>query len=115
MDVDGGTVVVQPVARDGGTAVVTVRVPDEVLHAGVLRTWLVLGGLGLVLFTLALLVADRLARSLTRPVSELAATAPARRAAAGLELDARSTPPAPVTSARSGRRSTGWPAGSASC
>ncbi len=92
VDVDGGTVVVQPVARDGGTAVVTVRVPDEVLHAGVLRTWLVLGGLGLVLFTLALLVADRLARSLTRPVSELAATAD--RLGRG-ELDARVDPAGP--------------------
>jgi signal transduction histidine kinase len=92
VDVDGGTVVVQPVARDGGTAVVTVRVPDAVLRAGVLRTWLVLGGLGVVLFTLALLVADRLARSLTRPVSELAATAD--RLGRG-ELDARVDPAGP--------------------
>jgi len=93
VDVAGGAVVVQPVARDGGTAVVTVRVPDAVLRAGVLRTWLVLGGLGVVLFTLALLVADRLARSLTRPVSELAATAD--RLGHG-ELDARVDPAGPA-------------------
>ncbi|MCO7218657.1 HAMP domain-containing sensor histidine kinase [Klenkia sp. PcliD-1-E] len=93
VDVDGGTVVVQPVARGGGTAVVTVRVPDDVLRAGVLRTWLVLGGLGVVLFTLALLVADRLAHSLTRPVSELAATAD--RLGRG-ELDARVEPAGPA-------------------
>ncbi|SDG34336.1 sensor histidine kinase [Klenkia brasiliensis] len=92
VDVAGGTVVVQPVARDGGTAVVTVLVPDDVADAGVLRTWLVLGGLGAVLFTLALLVADRLARSLTRPVSELAATAD--RLGRG-ELDARVEPAGP--------------------
>lgn len=92
VEVDGGTVVVQPVARDGGTAVVTVLVPDAVQRAGVLRTWLVLGGLGVVLFTLALLVADRLARSLTRPVSELAATAD--RLGRG-ELGARVDPAGP--------------------
>ncbi|SCX56618.1 Signal transduction histidine kinase [Klenkia marina] len=93
VDVAGGTVVAQPVARDGGTAVVTVRVPDEVARSGVLRTWLVLGGLGLVLFTLALLVADRLARTLTRPVSELAATAD--RLGHG-ELTARVEPAGPA-------------------
>ena len=47
---------------------------------GVTRTWLVLGGLGVVLLLLALLVADRLARSLTRPVTDLAGDrAPARQ------------------------------------
>jgi signal transduction histidine kinase len=71
-----GTRLVQPVRRsDGGTAVVEAFVPAAELHAGVTRTWLVLAGLGVVLFVLALLVADRLARSLTRPVTELAATA----------------------------------------
>ena len=73
--VDGGTAVVQPVTRGDGVAVVEVFVPDSESDAGVLRTWLVLGGLGVVLFLLALLVADRLARTLTRPVSDLAATA----------------------------------------
>ena len=73
--VAGGTAVVQPVTRADGVAVVQVFVPEAEAEAGVLRTWLVLGGLGVVLFTLALLVADRLARTLTRPVSDLASTA----------------------------------------
>ncbi|MGY1808422.1 sensor histidine kinase [Blastococcus sp. SYSU D00669] len=72
---DGGTRLVQPVRRADGSAVVEVLVPADELRAGVTRTWLVLAGLGLVLFLLALLVADRLARSLTRPVTELAGTA----------------------------------------
>ena len=63
------------------------------MRAGVTRTWLVLGGLGLVLLLLALLVADRLARSLTRPVTDLAATA--HRLSAG-DLSARTTPTGPA-------------------
>jgi signal transduction histidine kinase len=72
---DAGTLLLQPVRRDGATALIEVFVPAELLRAGVARTWLVLGGLGVVLLLLALLVAARLARSLTRPVSELADTA----------------------------------------
>jgi signal transduction histidine kinase len=70
-----GTRLVQPVQRADGAAVVEAFVPRAVLRAGVTRTWLVLAGLGIALFLLALLVADRLARSLTRPVTELAAAA----------------------------------------
>jgi signal transduction histidine kinase len=72
---DAGTRLVQPVRRAEGTAVVEVFVPAAQLRAGVTRTWLVLAGLGVVLLVLALLVADRVARSLTRPVTELARTA----------------------------------------
>jgi signal transduction histidine kinase len=70
-----GALLLQPVSRQGGTAVIEVFIPAAQLRQGVTRTWLVLGGLGAVLLLLALLVADRLARSLTRPVSELADTA----------------------------------------
>ena len=87
--------------------------PPSMLRAGVARTWLVLAGLGVVLLVLALLVADRLARSLTRPVTDLAATA--HRLGSG-DLTARATPAGPRGGARGRRRrSTGWPAGSASC
>jgi signal transduction histidine kinase len=89
---DEGTRVLQPVRRADGTAVIEVFVPADELRGGVLRTWLVLGGLGLVLMALALLVADRLARSLTRPVTDLAGTA--RRLSAG-DLAARTTPAGP--------------------
>jgi methyl-accepting chemotaxis protein len=70
-----GTHLLQPVRREGGTAVLEVFVPAAELRAGVTQTRLVLGGLGAVLLLLALVVADRVARSLTRPVSDLAATA----------------------------------------
>jgi signal transduction histidine kinase len=90
---DDGTRLVQPVQRSNGDlAVVEVFVPAEELHAGVTRTWLVLTGLGVVLFVLALLVADRLARSLTRPVTELAGTA--HRLGSG-DLTARVQPAGP--------------------
>ena len=89
---DDGTRLAQPVRRSDGTAVIEVFVPTEQLRSGVTRTWLVLAGLGLTLLVLALLVADRLARSLTRPVTDLAATA--HRLASG-DLSARTTPAGP--------------------
>jgi signal transduction histidine kinase len=89
---DDGTRLVQPVRRADGTAVIEVFVPADQLRAGVTRTWAVLGGLGVVLLLLALLVADRLARSLTRPVTELASTA--HRLGRG-DLSARATPEGP--------------------
>jgi signal transduction histidine kinase len=87
-----GTRLVQPVDRADGTAVIEVFVPAEQLRAGVTRTWAVLGGLGLVLLVVALLVADRLARSLTRPLTALARTA--HRLGSG-DLSARATPAGP--------------------
>jgi signal transduction histidine kinase len=90
---DAGTLLLQPIQRDDGTAVIQVFAPAELLRAGVTRTWLVLGGLGLVLLLLALLVADRLARSLTRPVTELATTA--QRLGTG-DLSARVRPAGPA-------------------
>jgi signal transduction histidine kinase len=89
---DGGTRLIQPVRRAEGTAVIEVFVPAELLRAGVTRTWLVLAALGAVLLLLALLVADRLARSLTRPVTDLAATA--HRLGSG-DLSARVEPAGP--------------------
>jgi signal transduction histidine kinase len=89
---DDGTRLIQPVDRAGGTAVIEVFVPAEQLRAGVARTWAVLGGLGVVLLLVALVVADRLARSLTRPVTDLAETA--HRLGSG-DLSARATPDGP--------------------
>ena len=91
---DAGTLLLQPVRRaDEGTALVEVFVPAGTMRAGVTRTWLVLGGLGVVLLLLALVVADRLARSLTRPVTNLAQTA--HRLGSG-DLDVRATPAGPA-------------------
>jgi signal transduction histidine kinase len=87
---DGGIEVLVPVqGLDAGTAVVRAFAPDELLHEGVLRDWGALAGLGVVLFALSLLFADRMGRRLVRSVTALAATAD--RLAAG-DLDARVVP-----------------------
>jgi signal transduction histidine kinase len=92
-EADAGTHLLQPVRRaDGGTAVVEVFVPAAELRTGVTRTWLVLAGLGAVLLGVALAVADRLARSIARPVIDLASTA--LRLGSG-DLTARVTPDGP--------------------
>jgi signal transduction histidine kinase len=69
---NGSVLIRQPVIRDDGPAVVSTVVPRARLREGVDRARLVLGGLGLVLVLLSLVVADRLARSITLPISQLA-------------------------------------------
>lgn len=56
----------------GGTAVIRVFVPDAVLRHGVVRAWLLLIAVGVGLLLLSALVADSLARSLVRPLADLA-------------------------------------------
>jgi signal transduction histidine kinase len=72
--VDGGREIVVAV-RDGTGAVVVTRafVSDELLTAGVARSWLLLAALALGLLTISLVVADRLARRIVRSSTELAA------------------------------------------
>lgn len=72
---DGDALLRQPVVTGDQVVVVETLVPRAQLREGVVRAWLVLGLLGLVLVTLSLVVADRLARSITAPITELAATA----------------------------------------
>jgi signal transduction histidine kinase len=87
VEVDGGDEVVVAVAGlPEGTAVIRTFVPDSELHAGVVRSWLVLGLLGIGLLGLSMLIASLLARSLTRPLSDVAAVS--FRLAQG-NLDAR--------------------------
>lgn len=72
-DVAGGAEVVAPVVRAAGdVAVVRVFVPHDELVEGVRTAWLALGGVGLALVAGSVLLADRLARTVTRPVIELA-------------------------------------------
>jgi signal transduction histidine kinase len=77
----GGAQILVPVSLGGNstlpelTPVVRVEVDPPGLGSGVLRAWLILGGLGLVLLAGALLLADRLGRSFVRPIRELAADA----------------------------------------
>jgi signal transduction histidine kinase len=73
---DGGVEVLVPVeGLTSGTAVVRVLVPEDRLHDGVTRSWLVLGAVGIGLVVLSLLLADRLGRRLVGSVTALAATA----------------------------------------
>lgn len=91
--VPGGVEVISPVVRpDGGIAVIRVLVPDEVLNDGVVRAWLALAGVGAGLVVGSVLLADRLARSVTRPVATLAEAS--ARLGRG-ELDTRVEPAGP--------------------
>ena len=89
----GDALLSQPVVTTTGTAVVETVVPRTRLREGVARSWLVLGMLGLVLVGLSLVVADRLARTLTRPITDLAGVA--HRLARG-DLTARVAPAGPA-------------------
>jgi signal transduction histidine kinase len=92
-DADGGRavlVVAQSTTR--GTAVVRAFVPDGVLRAGVGQSWLLLAGLAIVLLVVAVIVADWLARTIVRPVSDVADAA---RRLAGGDLGARAQPGGP--------------------
>jgi signal transduction histidine kinase len=89
---DGRLILDQPVVRQDGTAVISTLMSEDVLDAGVWRAWGVLALLATTLFVLALVVADRLARTMTRPVTELAATA--ERLGRG-DLSARVVPSGP--------------------
>lgn len=73
---DGGREVL--VAVQGGkegTAVIRAFVSSGQLHHGVARTWAILAGLAASLLALSLLVAARLARSITRPIDDLVGVA----------------------------------------
>ncbi len=85
--VNGGEAIYIPVlGPEGETVVVRALAEEEAMRAGVARVWWTLAGLATVLVLLAVVVADRLGRSMVRPVDDLAATAD--RMGSG-DLDAR--------------------------
>ena len=88
----GGAEVLVPIAGAGGINVVRTFVPESQLHAGVYRSWAVLGGVGLALLMVTALAGYRIASSLSRSVSDLADVA--QRLGAG-ELTARVEPSGP--------------------
>jgi len=88
-EADGGLEVLVAVGLPDGAAVIRTYVPDEELSEGVLRTWLLLAVLGIALVGLGVLIADRMARRLVRPLVE--ASMVSRRLARG-ELEARVEP-----------------------
>jgi signal transduction histidine kinase len=85
----------------GGVAVIRAFVPDSVLRHGVARAWLLLGGVGLLLLGLSVAVADQLARSLVRPIRDLALAAD-RLAAGDLAARAEVAGPPEVRRASTG-------------
>ncbi|HET6214096.1 MAG TPA: HAMP domain-containing protein, partial [Micromonosporaceae bacterium] len=91
--VPGGRVVLVAVSGlPGGTAVIRTFVPERDLTRGVGRAWLVLALLGLGLLAVSVLVADRLAGTVIRPLAGVAAAA--HRLASG-DLGVRATPGGP--------------------
>lgn len=75
-----------------GTAVVRSFVPDAAMWTGVRRAWVILGLLGLVLLSVSIVVADRMARSMVASMRSLAAVS--HQLGAG-RLDARVSPSGP--------------------
>jgi signal transduction histidine kinase len=93
-DAGGGREIVVAVqGRPEGTAVIRTLVTAQEAGRGVARSWLVLFGLGALLVLFALVVADRLARSLIRPITELSAVS---HRLAKAELTARAEPAGPA-------------------
>lgn len=88
----GREIVVAVEGRAGGTAVIRAFATRADLTRGVANAWLILGLLGLGLLAISLVVADRLARSLTRPIGDVARVS--HRLAAG-DLTARATAEGP--------------------
>jgi signal transduction histidine kinase len=92
VDTTEGREIVTPVRIGDQATVVRVVVPLGELRAGVARAWLVLAGLGLALILLGLLVADRLARTIIAPITDLSAVS---HRLANAELSARAHPAGP--------------------
>jgi signal transduction histidine kinase len=98
-DVSGGIAFFLPVLSDTGTSIVRVVVPERLVTRGVTRSWGILGGLAVGLLLVALLVADRLAASVVRPVTRLGEAA---RRLGGGDLAARVDPAGPPEVAATG-------------
>lgn len=69
---DRGRRTVVPVLTANGTDVVVTDVSEAQLRQGVARAWTVLGALGLVMMTFALLIAGRLGRRISTPLTRVA-------------------------------------------
>lgn len=91
-DVSGGWEIALPVVGDSEVAVVSSFVTSAELTSGVFAAWLLLAALAVALVALAIWVADRLGRSLTSPIEDLARSA--HRLAEG-DLETRVEPTDP--------------------
>jgi signal transduction histidine kinase len=88
----GGREVLTSAQSPEGTVVIRVFVSDAELSRGVREAWGALAGLGLALVVLGIVLADRLALAVTRPVGGLARVS---HRLAGGDLDARAEPGGP--------------------
>ncbi|WP_250034723.1 HAMP domain-containing sensor histidine kinase [Paractinoplanes maris] len=88
----GREIVVAVGGRVDGPAVIRTVVSAAEGNAGVTRSWFVLFGLGALLVALGVLVADRLARTIVRPITDLSDVS---HRLAGAELTARASPEGP--------------------
>jgi signal transduction histidine kinase len=77
--VDGGVVTYRVLETRRGVYVARDEVDDEILHRGVLRSTLIVAGLGVLLLGLAVVAADRLARRVSGPIQEVVRAADAMR------------------------------------
>ncbi|MBO3743342.1 HAMP domain-containing protein, partial [Actinoplanes flavus] len=89
---DDGRELVVPVVGAGGVTVIRTLVTDAELTRGVTRAWATLAALGAALVLLGLLVADRLARAIIAPITQLSAVS---HRLARAELTARADPAGP--------------------
>jgi signal transduction histidine kinase len=71
----GRAVVYAPAVDKSGTTVVRTEISGAELHRGVNRATWILAGLGLLLLALSIAAADTLARRVSAPIKDLAATA----------------------------------------
>ncbi len=91
--VDGtGAQILVPVVTPEGTDVVRTTVSTATLRQGVTRAWLGITALGLGLLVAAVVIADRLGRRVSTPVTDVAAAAHRLREG---DLDARAEPSGP--------------------
>ncbi len=79
--VNGGAIVyaVASVSPNDQLYIARTEVSSEVLHAGVLKSTLIITGLGLVVLAAAVFAADRLARRVSEPILQVSAAADAMR------------------------------------
>lgn len=83
---DGIELYTPVVVGDDQVVVLRARVPANLLDDGVTASWAILGGVAAALLAVAVVVSDRLARSVTRPAVDLARTS---RALASGDVTAR--------------------------
>jgi len=93
----GGEEVFVPVTTTAGRIVVRSFVPHRLLVSGVATAWLALAALGLALMAMTAVVADRLARWLVRPISQLVVIT---EQVSGGDLEARVPVTGPAETAR---------------